>query len=100
MKPRWLVLSPHCDDAALSVGGVLYKRRRRVDVAILTLVTRSDYAISSALAGDVEKAWDAVAELSREAYSLAGRSTDFVPRSQWPAHLYRPGEPRADSNGL
>ncbi len=49
---------------------------------------------------DPTAAWDAVLELTAEAYSLAGYSLVAVPRSQWPARLFRPGEPRPDTNGL
>jgi LmbE family N-acetylglucosaminyl deacetylase len=39
--PRWLVVSPHQDDAALSVGGWLYAERNRVEPVILGLTTQS-----------------------------------------------------------
>ncbi len=47
-----------------------------------------------------EDAWNAVLELTREAYSLAGKFPPSIPRSEWPSRLFRPGEPRPDSNGL
>lgn len=49
---------------------------------------------------DPTAAWDAVVELSLEAYELAGHKPTSLPRSQWPSRLFRPGEPRPDSNGL
>jgi hypothetical protein len=47
-----------------------------------------------------QEAWDAVMELTAEAWSLSGGVPAPLPRSQWPVRLYRPGEPRPDSNGL
>ena len=45
-------------------------------------------------------AWDAVMELTWEAYSLANQMPPPLPRAQWPSRLFRPGEQRADSHGL
>ncbi len=47
-----------------------------------------------------QQAWDAVLELTLQAYSLAGALPPALPRSQWPSRLFRPGEKRPDSNGL
>ena len=49
---------------------------------------------------DPTAAWDAVVELSLEAYELVGITPTSLPRSQWPSRLFRPGEQRPDSNGL
>jgi hypothetical protein len=49
---------------------------------------------------DPSAAWNAVIELSREAYAAMGVRLTSVPRSEWPSRLYRPGEPRPDTNGL
>lgn len=49
---------------------------------------------------DATEAWHAVLELTREAYALAGIHPTSLPRSQWPSRLFRPGDPRPDSNGL
>ncbi len=49
---------------------------------------------------DATSAWDAVMELTAEAYALAGYSLDPVPRHLWPTRLFRPGESRPDSHGL
>ncbi|MBS1149536.1 MAG: hypothetical protein H6Q89_1234 [Myxococcaceae bacterium] len=49
---------------------------------------------------DGTAAWDAVMELTWEAYSLADQMPDPLPRAKWPTRLFRPGEQRADSHGL
>lgn len=49
---------------------------------------------------DGQSGWDAVTELTWEAYSLLGPIPEAPPRSQWPSRLFKPGEPRPDSNGL
>jgi hypothetical protein len=49
---------------------------------------------------DPTDAWNAVLELTREAYALAGIHPAPLPRSKWPVRLFRPGEPRLDTNGL
>ena len=49
---------------------------------------------------DPTAAWNAVVELSLEAYELAGITLSLMPRAQWPSYYFRPGEPRTDSNGL
>ncbi len=46
------------------------------------------------------EAWEAVMELTFEAYSLAGEIPDPLPRAQWASRLFRKGEPRADSHGF
>lgn len=70
---------------------------------------RREWPVQRALLGDevpergpedATAAWDAVTELSLEAYELAGLKPTSLPRSQWPSRLFRPGEPRPDSNGL
>lgn len=43
-----------------------------------------------------QAAWDAVMELTWEAFSLAGGVPPRLPRSQWPSSLYRPGEKRPE----
>lgn len=45
-----------------------------------------------------QAAWDAVLELSRQAFTLAGLAPTSRPRAEWPSKLFRPGEPRPDSN--
>ena len=49
---------------------------------------------------DGTAAWNAVMELTWEAYSLAGQMPHPVPRSQWPSQIFRRGEKRPDSHGL
>lgn len=44
--------------------------------------------------------WDAVLELTWEAWSLAGKMPDPLPRAEWPTRLFRKGEERPDSHGL
>ncbi|MBI5543079.1 MAG: hypothetical protein HY901_04275 [Deltaproteobacteria bacterium] len=41
-----------------------------------------------------QAAWDAVMELTWEAYSLAGGVPPRLPRSEWPSKVFRPGEER------
>ncbi len=47
-----------------------------------------------------QEAWDAVMELTFEAWSLKGGIPPRLPRSPWPSKLFRPGDKRPDSNGL
>lgn len=49
---------------------------------------------------DGTAAWDAVMELTWEAFSLAGKMPDALPRERWPSRVFRPGEHRPDSHGL
>jgi LmbE family N-acetylglucosaminyl deacetylase len=42
-RRRILVVEPHCDDAALSVGATMWKMRREVEFHLLTLASRSNY---------------------------------------------------------
>ncbi len=53
-----LVLSPHADDAALSVGGLLLRVGRRSAIQLLTLFGRSNYLRSSGCEND----WRLVSE--------------------------------------
>jgi LmbE family N-acetylglucosaminyl deacetylase len=55
-KEKWVVLSPHSDDAALSIGGVLSKYHNDVDITIFTLTGPSRCAgTCSSLYGDTPK---------------------------------------------
>lgn len=38
-----LVVEPHCDDAALSIGATMWKMRDRVEFHLLTMASRSNY---------------------------------------------------------
>lgn len=38
-----LVIEPHCDDAALSIGGTMWKMRREQEFHLLTMASRSNY---------------------------------------------------------
>ena len=38
-----LVIEPHCDDAALSIGGTMWKMRGEVEFHLLTMASRSNY---------------------------------------------------------
>ena len=49
---------------------------------------------------DATAAWNAVMELTRECYALAGVDLSPLPRHAWPTRLFRPGEPRPDSHGV
>ena len=49
---------------------------------------------------DGTAAWEAVMELTWEAYSLAEQMPEALPRETWPSRLFRPGEKRPDSHGL
>ena len=49
---------------------------------------------------DATSAWNAVMELTWEAFTLAERMVPRTPRAQWPSRLFQPGEKRLDSNGL
>jgi hypothetical protein len=64
-------------------------------------ITRSTLdAAEDPAALDGTAAWDAVMELTWEAYTLAGQMGDPLPRAQWPSRLFRPGDKRPDSHGL
>lgn len=55
-KEKWVVLSPHSDDAALSIGGILSKYQNDVDITIFTLTGPSRCAgTCSSLYGDIPK---------------------------------------------
>jgi len=49
---------------------------------------------------DGTAAWNAVLELTWQAYSLAGLMPDPISRASWPSKIFRPGEKRPDSQGL
>ena len=52
---RWSVISPHSDDAALSIGGTLAQLKGSVEISILTMIGPSRCAGTCApLYGDVE----------------------------------------------
>ena len=38
-----LVIEPHCDDAALSIGATMWKMRHEVEFHLLTMASRSNY---------------------------------------------------------
>ena len=38
-----LVVEPHCDDAALSIGGTMWKMRHEAEFHLLTMASRSNY---------------------------------------------------------
>ena len=38
-----LVIEPHCDDAALSIGATMWQMRREVEFHLLTMASRSNY---------------------------------------------------------
>lgn len=42
-RRRILVIEPHCDDAALSIGGTMWTMRNEVEFHILTMASRSNY---------------------------------------------------------
>ena len=45
---RVLIISPHCDDAAFSIGGIIYEIcQQEIDIIILTCFSKSHYAIKS-----------------------------------------------------
>ena len=52
---RWMVIAPHADDAALSVGGTLLRERRTQQLTLLTLVTHSKTSILEHISGDPSK---------------------------------------------
>jgi LmbE family N-acetylglucosaminyl deacetylase len=49
-----VILSPHADDAALSIGGMLCKRMLAEPVTLVTIFGRSNYLRESAFQGDWE----------------------------------------------
>ena len=85
-----LVLSPHSDDAALSVGGVVAGRLLPAPLRVLTLFGRSHYTREGGFGGDVEKvtalriredrAWSRTVGARLESWTL-------------PEALLRPDEP-------
>ena len=42
-RRRILVIEPHCDDAALSIGATMWKMRHEVEFHLLTMASRSNY---------------------------------------------------------
>ena len=50
---RWLVLGPHQDDVALSVGGVLLQKRGEIDLTLVCLTTRSAWTVHRESRGNV-----------------------------------------------
>jgi LmbE family N-acetylglucosaminyl deacetylase len=49
---RWLVLAPHQDDAALSLGGFFLKEGHKADIHILTIASKSIFSTLLPLSGD------------------------------------------------
>jgi LmbE family N-acetylglucosaminyl deacetylase len=45
-RRRILVVEPHCDDAALSIGATMWKMRNEVEFHLLTMASRSNYTSS------------------------------------------------------
>jgi len=45
-RRRILVVEPHCDDAALSIGGTMWKMREQAEFQVLTMASRSNYTSS------------------------------------------------------
>jgi hypothetical protein len=39
-----LVIEPHCDDAALSIGGTMWKMRQEAEFYLVTMASRSNYS--------------------------------------------------------
>ena len=42
-RPRILVIEPHSDDAALSIGATMWKMRNEVEFDLITMASRSNY---------------------------------------------------------
>jgi LmbE family N-acetylglucosaminyl deacetylase len=95
-RPHLLVIEPHMDDAALSVGGRMLNRRGRERMTILTVVKRSNYTSYMLLKRDyfdVDRIVDLRLQESRLAAELLGaehRCLDavdaplrFLPADQW-----------------
>jgi LmbE family N-acetylglucosaminyl deacetylase len=51
-RRRVLVIEPHADDAALSIGGTMWQRRRECEFIVATLASRSNYTSYFDLARD------------------------------------------------
>lgn len=43
-RRRVLVIEPHCDDAALSIGATMWKMRNEAEFHLLTMASRSNYS--------------------------------------------------------
>lgn len=43
-RRRILIVEPHCDDAALSIGATMWKMREQVEFHLLTMASRSNYS--------------------------------------------------------
>ena len=41
-----LIIEPHCDDAALSIGALMWDRRHDVEFSLVTMASRSNYSSS------------------------------------------------------
>ncbi len=50
-RRRWLMLSPHQDDIAVSIGGLILKSKGTAEVHILTLASRSIFSVLPMLSG-------------------------------------------------
>jgi LmbE family N-acetylglucosaminyl deacetylase len=57
-----VILSPHADDAALSIGGVLCKRSLEEPITLVTIFGRSNYLRKAAFQND----WEAVTATRKE----------------------------------
>ncbi|MDD2921893.1 MAG: PIG-L family deacetylase, partial [Anaerolineales bacterium] len=65
---RWIYISPHLDDAALSAGGLIYSQvRAGLDVEILTILSGFPPDAISPFAQDLHRQWGiaAAADLIR-----------------------------------
>ena len=66
IREKWCVISPHSDDAALSLGGTLSERKASTDVSIFTIASTSRCAGPDPLKGKIKE----VSKLRKEEDNL------------------------------
>lgn len=73
MGRRILLLSPHADDVAYSIGGIVARLSMRADLSLLTIFGHSGWALPQALCGTSTDAISAVREQEDRAYCARRR---------------------------
>ncbi len=99
---RWLVLSPHLDDAALSLGATLHERARRGDrVTVASIFTASDEARAALYLQRASEDRDAAALLGVDALHLGLLDAPFRhPHTPIAQAVFAPQDELADLDAL
>ncbi|MBJ7311500.1 PIG-L deacetylase family protein [Rugamonas sp. CCM 8940] len=74
---RILLLSPHADDVAYSIGGIVARLATQADILLMTVFGRSGWALPQALCAESADAVSAVREQEDRAY-CARRRIDYA----------------------